>query len=114
MVMVGTALAAPQAASRALDTVRTTFDDGRVARMYTVLRGTDVREGMALSYHPMENLPSRLRTRTANWMAYSVPSTKTARFARPSGSRMAKKKALASAITKTEKRKAAKSIVAAY
>ena len=52
IVMVGTALAAPQAASRALDTVRTTFDDGRVARMYTVLRGTDVREGMALSYHP--------------------------------------------------------------
>ena len=52
IVMSGTALAAPQATTPALDTVRTTFDDGRIARVYTVLKGTDVREGVALSYHP--------------------------------------------------------------
>lgn len=34
------------------DTVRTFFDDGSVARMYTVLHGTEVRDGLALTYHP--------------------------------------------------------------
>ena len=38
--------------SVALDTVKTTYDDGQVSRVYTVLKGTDVREGLALSYHP--------------------------------------------------------------
>ena len=46
------ALAAPKSNNMALDTVRTTFNDGRVARIYTVKKGTDVREGVALSYHP--------------------------------------------------------------
>ncbi len=46
------AFAAPKSNNVALDTVRMTFDDGRVARIYTVKKGTDVREGMALSYHP--------------------------------------------------------------
>jgi len=48
LVMSGTAFAA----TPVLDTVQTKFDDGRVARIYTVLKGTDVREGLALSYHP--------------------------------------------------------------
>lgn len=55
IVMVGTVIsasAAPKPANVALDTVRTTFDDGRVARIYTVKKGTDIREGVALSYHP--------------------------------------------------------------
>ena len=59
IVMAGTVFAAPvkkstasKSAGVALDTVRTTLDDGRVARMYTVKKGTDVREGVALSYHP--------------------------------------------------------------
>lgn len=52
LVTCGTALAAPVAASAALDTVRMTFDDGRVSRIYTVLKGTDVREGVSLTYHP--------------------------------------------------------------
>ena len=51
-VMAGTAIAAPKAVPVALDTVRTTYDDGSVSRVYTVKKGTDVREGMALSYHP--------------------------------------------------------------
>lgn len=34
------------------DTVKTTFDDGSLARVYTVLAGTDIREGVAVSYHP--------------------------------------------------------------
>lgn len=34
------------------DTVKTTFADGSLARVYTVLAGTDVREGVAVSYHP--------------------------------------------------------------
>ena len=50
-VFAGTAMAAPKAAPVALDTVRTTYDDGRVSRIYTVLKGTDVREGVSLSYH---------------------------------------------------------------
>ena len=40
------------AAPASLDTVKTTYDDGRVSRIYTVLKGTDVREGVALTYHP--------------------------------------------------------------
>lgn len=51
-VIASTAMAAPKAAPVALDTVRTTYDDGRVARIYTVLKGSNVREGVALSYHP--------------------------------------------------------------
>ena len=54
-VMFGTAItasAAPKSAAMALDTVRTTYDDGRISRIYTVKKGTDVREGVALSYHP--------------------------------------------------------------
>lgn len=35
-----------------LDTIRTNFDDGSIARMYTVKKGTIVREGVAISYHP--------------------------------------------------------------
>ncbi len=50
-VIAGTAMAAPKAAPVALDTVRTAYDDGRVSRIYTVLKGTDVREGVSLSYH---------------------------------------------------------------
>ncbi|SHM05682.1 Antitoxin component YwqK of the YwqJK toxin-antitoxin module [Fibrobacter sp. UWB7] len=55
IVMGGTVIsasAAPKSNNVALDTVRTTFDDGRVARIYTVKKGTDIREGVALSYHP--------------------------------------------------------------
>lgn len=55
IVMGGTAIsafAAPKSTEVALDTVRTMYDDGRVARVYTVKKGTDVREGVALSYHP--------------------------------------------------------------
>lgn len=54
-VMFGTTItasAAPKSADMALDTVRTTYDDGRISRIYTVKKGTDVREGVALSYHP--------------------------------------------------------------
>lgn len=36
----------------ALDTIRTTFADGSVARVYTVRAGTVIREGVAISYHP--------------------------------------------------------------
>ena len=38
--------------SAPVDTVKTTYDDGRVSRIYTVLKGSDVREGVALTYHP--------------------------------------------------------------
>ena len=54
-VMFGTTItasAAPKSAGMALDTVRSTYDDGRISRIYTVKKGTDVREGVALSYHP--------------------------------------------------------------
>ena len=36
----------------ALDTVKTTFADGKLARVYTVLKGTEIREGLSISYHP--------------------------------------------------------------
>jgi antitoxin component YwqK of YwqJK toxin-antitoxin module len=39
-----------------LDTVRTTLDDGSIARLYTVQKGTDIREGVAYTYHPNGNL----------------------------------------------------------
>lgn len=34
------------------DTVRTFFEDGSVSRVYTVLRGTETREGLSVTYHP--------------------------------------------------------------
>lgn len=34
-----------------LDTVRAFFDDGSVARVYQVQKGTEIREGVALTYH---------------------------------------------------------------
>ena len=39
-------------APAALDTIRENFPDGSVSRVYTVQRGTDIREGVAVSYHP--------------------------------------------------------------
>ncbi len=41
-----------QAPQSALDTVRASFPDGSLARVYTVQHGTDVREGVAITYHP--------------------------------------------------------------
>ena len=35
-----------------LDTIRETYEDGTVSRVYTVQAGTEIREGVALSYHP--------------------------------------------------------------
>ena len=35
-----------------MDTVRETFADGSVSRLYTVQAGTNIREGVAYSYHP--------------------------------------------------------------
>ncbi|SHI38522.1 Antitoxin component YwqK of the YwqJK toxin-antitoxin module [Fibrobacter sp. UWP2] len=47
------ALAAePEAPVSTLDTVKTMFDDGSLARLYTVRHGTDVREGVSWTYHP--------------------------------------------------------------
>ena len=58
-VMFGTAItasAAPKSAAMALDTVRTTYDDGRISRIYTVKRGPTCARGW------------RFRTiRTENW-----------------------------------------------
>ena len=39
-----------------LDTVRETFADGTPSRMYTLQKGTDIREGVAVSYHPNGNV----------------------------------------------------------
>lgn len=36
----------------ALDTIRETFADGSLSRIYTLQKGTDIREGVSLSYHP--------------------------------------------------------------
>ena len=36
----------------ALDTIRENFSDGTLARLYTVQKGTDIREGVAVTYHP--------------------------------------------------------------
>ena len=41
---------APQTAP--LDTIRESYADGSLSRLYTVRTGTGVREGVALSYHP--------------------------------------------------------------
>lgn len=35
-----------------LDTIRTSYEDGSPARIYTVLAGTETREGLSVSYHP--------------------------------------------------------------
>ena len=35
-----------------LDTVKTLFPDGSPARVYTVLKGTEIRHGVSLTYHP--------------------------------------------------------------
>lgn len=56
LVSVGTAFGADADAKNAsqalLDTIRTTYPDGSLARVYTVKAGTDVREGLSVSYHP--------------------------------------------------------------
>lgn len=36
----------------ALDTVKTAFPDGSLSRIYTVRKGTNIREGVSISYHP--------------------------------------------------------------
>lgn len=36
----------------ALDTIRENFSDGTLARVYQVQKGTDIREGVSISYHP--------------------------------------------------------------
>ena len=46
------ALAAPQKGEAALDTIRETFPDGKLSRVYTLQKGTEIREGMSVSYHP--------------------------------------------------------------
>lgn len=43
-------------ATIALDTIRETFSNGNVSRVYTVQHGTVVREGTAISYHPNGNV----------------------------------------------------------
>ncbi|MCF0215489.1 MAG: toxin-antitoxin system YwqK family antitoxin [Fibrobacteraceae bacterium] len=43
---------AVSAAETPLDTVKTTFEDGSPSRVYTVLKGTDLKEGVSLTYHP--------------------------------------------------------------
>lgn len=50
--LVGAANAQNKTASVTLDTVKTFFDDGSLSRVYTVIAGTDIREGVSLSYHP--------------------------------------------------------------
>lgn len=44
-------LAIPIFASEPLDTIKTTYGDGSLARIYTVKKGTDVREGLSMSYN---------------------------------------------------------------
>ena len=39
-----------------LDTVRETFADGTPSRVWTLQKGTDIREGLSISYHPNGNL----------------------------------------------------------
>lgn len=47
------AVASPEAAETAVyDTIRTTYEDGTLSRVYTVLHGTETREGVSISYHP--------------------------------------------------------------
>jgi antitoxin component YwqK of YwqJK toxin-antitoxin module len=36
----------------ALDTIREFYADSTLSRLYTVQKGTDIREGLSLSYHP--------------------------------------------------------------
>ena len=43
---------APGAPVAAYDTVKSFYEDGSPSRVYTVLKGTDIREGVSLSYHP--------------------------------------------------------------
>ncbi len=39
-----------------LDTIRTSYEDGSPARIYTVLAGSEIREGLSISYHPNGNV----------------------------------------------------------
>ena len=48
-------VSAPQSVA-ALDTVREFFPDSSLARVYTLQKGTDVREGVSISYHPNGNV----------------------------------------------------------
>lgn len=43
---------ASSSSSVVYDTIRSTFADGKIAREYTVLHGTEIRDGIALTYHP--------------------------------------------------------------
>lgn len=45
-------LALPAAAESSLDTVKTLFPDGAVSRIYTVKKGSEIREGVSITYHP--------------------------------------------------------------
>ena len=40
------------AGETSLDTVKTLYPKGNLARVYTVQHGTDVKEGWSVSYHP--------------------------------------------------------------
>ena len=44
-------LAIPLFALEPLDTIKTTYGDGSLARSYTVKKGTSVREGLSMSYN---------------------------------------------------------------
>ena len=48
-------VSAPQNVA-SLDTVRETFPDGTPSRIYTLQKGTDIREGVSISYHPNGNV----------------------------------------------------------
>lgn len=50
------ALGSAAGADVELDSVKTTFPDGSLSRIYTVLKGTETREGVSRTYHPNGNL----------------------------------------------------------
>ena len=101
-VIASTAMAAPKAASVALDTVRTTYDDGRVARIYTVLKGS-IRMGL---------WRLKLRIRMANWKVFSVRSMRMENCTKPSAIGMVKKKGLVPFFIRMENEKVARLIIA--
>ena len=49
---LGSVALAQKSPAVALDTIREFYADSTLSRLYTVQKGTDIREGLSLSYHP--------------------------------------------------------------
>ena len=87
----------------ALDTIKEFYPDSTLSRVYTVQKGTDIREGASLSYHPNGKLAIEAPYKAGKLDGVFRSS------GRRSGTRTALKKVSVPTTTKTARRSPAKS-----